>query len=243
MPAGGVEPVPAESPKPTPGPEIQPEAKPPSSDKPDIEPNPTPAATTARTVRTELVISSALPKNESQPAALPDSNSVAKVTRPRNADPPTTAPQSTSKPLFEPIIITIPKSDPAEKPTVEQKPDRRTLEINNNADGRGRVIEGKPVVVVEPAPCQIFVNQENISLVNDGGMLSVLVGVEKGNSLGDVRFVISDPQDISVELDPDVTGLAGRALYTVTSTSQRTGNYRVTFYLPCGKKDITVNVR
>ena len=74
-------------------------------------------------------------------------------------------------------------------------------------------------------------------------MLSVLVGVDRNGTLGDVKYVVSDPEDISVALENDVADVRGRALYVVRSISERTGNFRVTFYLSCGKKDLQVTVR
>jgi hypothetical protein len=54
---------------------------------------------------------------------------------------------------------------------------------------------------------------------------------------------VSDPDDISVKFEPDISGISGRSLYVITSTSERTGDFRLTFYLPCGKKNIAINVR
>ena len=145
---------------------------------------------------------------------------------------------TSEKPLFEPVVITIPKRD-ATKPS-----ERPTLEIDrSNGEGRARLVDGQPVQAIEPAACQIAVSQEKLSLLNSGGTLAVLVGVEKGESLGSLKYVISDPDDISVKLEPDVSGVEGRSLYNISSTSERTGTFRVTFYLPCGKKDVVITVR
>ena len=104
-------------------------------------------------------------------------------------------------------------------------------------------MDGQPVNAVEIPPCQINVSQEKLSLLNNGGTIAVLVGVEKGESLSDLKYVISDPDDISVRFEPDISGIEGRSLYSISSKSERTGTFRVTFYLSCGKKDVAVTVR
>ena len=71
----------------------------------------------------------------------------------------------------------------------------------------------------------------------------MLVGVDRNGTLGDIKYVVSDPADISVSLETDVTGMRGRSLYVVKSISERTGTFRVTFYLSCGKRDLQVTVR
>jgi len=97
--------------------------------------------------------------------------------------------------------------------------------------------------VIEPAACELSVSQEKISLINSGGVISVLLGVEKNSSVADLKYVVSAPDDLSVTVEPDIAGLEGRALYLIKSISDRIGIYRVTFYLPCGKKDVLVTVR
>jgi len=192
-----------------------------------------------RAVKTELVITSTLPAPSQ---SFPSEKAIAKAVKRAPVDSPKPLVSNTSKPLFEPIIITIPKSEVSKEASGDENSGRPTLEIKN-ADGRERLIDGKPVQVDEPPPCQININQERLSLINNGGTLSVLVGVGNGNLLDDLRFVVSDPDDISVDRENDIAGIQGRSLYVIKSTSERTGSFRVTFYLPCGKKDVMITVR
>ena len=74
-------------------------------------------------------------------------------------------------------------------------------------------------------------------------MLSVLVGVDRNGTLSDIKYVVSDPADIAVSLETDVTDMRGRSLYAIRSISERTGTFRVTFYLSCGKRDLQITVR
>jgi hypothetical protein len=109
-------------------------------------------------------------------------------------------------------------------------------------DGRPRVVDGKPIKY-EEAPCAVVASQDSMSLINNGGGLSILVGREGEGDLKDLRGTSSSPDDISVERELDIAGVQGRALFVVRSMSERTGRYHVTFELPCGKKDVVVNVR
>jgi len=113
----------------------------------------------------------------------------------------------TEKPLFEPIIITVPRTETARK-------------------------------------CTINVSQENVSLVNNGGNLGVLVGFE--NDAGDVKEIIAssgNPKDIEIVFEPEIGTASNRAFFIIKSVSSNTGVYTVTFEAPCGKKEITVRVR
>ncbi len=47
---------------------------------------------------------------------------------------------------------------------------------------------------------------------------------------------------LKVRLEP-IEGITGRALYVITSNGSEPGTYSVIFQLPCGKNELTVNVR
>jgi len=91
--------------------------------------------------------------------------------------------------------------------------------------------------------CTIRVSQEKVSLLNGGGIASVLIGVDEVGDLKALRAVSSSPDDIAVELDPDMHAIQGRQLYLIRSLSEKTGMFQVTFQLPCGRKEIAVTVR
>jgi hypothetical protein len=136
--------------------------------------------------------------------------------------------------LFEPIIITIPKRDAVK--TSSASPPKTT-------EGRARVIDGQPIQPVDLPPCTLAVSQEKVSLINNGGSISVLVGAGGGADLTSVRAASSSTNDISVAPDTDVEGIEGRRLFVIKSISENTGVFQVTFQLPCGKKEISVTVR
>lgn len=220
----------------TPQPEIVAKSEPPA-----IEPQPSPISAasdgTAKRVKTELVVTSTIPLTTGPP--VPEKRPEVQTSRKETLDkPPQPKTSASPKPLFEPVVITIPKSDAAS--SSERSGQDQT---KREPDARARLIEGQPVQTDAPAPCEISVNQERLSLLNNGGTLAILIGLEKGQTLADLKYVVSDPEDISVKFEPDVTEVQGRALYIVSSISERTGTFRVTFYLPCGKRDVSVTVR
>lgn len=161
-----------------------------------------------------------------------------------------------ARPLFDPVIITIPKTEikkqnssepPAEPGTEakksEEKPVSKTKSvfIEPAAEGRPRIVDGKEVHMAEVPPCEINVSQDNLSIINNGS-LGVLVGVDGDGDLKDLKAGSSSP-DLSVTLAPDIAGVSGRTLYVVKSLNSTTGTYKVLFEMACGNKEITVTVR
>jgi len=206
----------------------------------------TPEATPIPTPETKAEPTTAAPilTPTPTPAATPDEKIVAETTNKPVPERPQRSTSSSPKPLFEPIIIVIPKFEVPKASTSFQKPEQvADADRSKQPDDRPRLVEGRPVKEDIPPPCQILVTQEKLSLVNDGGLQSLLVGVDRPELLANVKFEISDPDDISVRLETDVGGIEGRSLFVIKSTSERTGTFRVTFYLPCGKKEVTVTVR
>lgn len=149
---------------------------------------------------------------------------------------PSPSPETEKKPdeLFAPIIISVPP------PT---KPNSAKEESISTGAARPRVVEGKEITGSEPPPppCVIGFSQENLSLINDGGSLAVIVTYE--GEAGMLKAVSSSPRDIEVRLEPDIAEVKGRALFVVKSVTAATGVFQITFELPCGKKELIVNVR
>ena len=241
-------------PKPTPEPTAEP--------TPTVTPEPVPAATPVASpspVETKQEGSSspaktdAIPESEPSPepspagtplvASTPSDTSVAKVVispeptptslnaligeRARIANNPSSSPPETKpKAIFEPIVITVPKHD-----------------TSTMAEARVRIVDGQPITSVDVPPCTIRVSQEKVSLLNDGGSASVLVGVDEMGDLAAIRAVSSSPDDVAAELDADVDAIQGRRLFVIRSLTEKTGMFQVVFKLPCGVKEISVTVR
>jgi len=137
-----------------------------------------------------------------------------------------------TKPLFEPIIISIPA------PTI---PSRSMLESSGSE--RVRVIDGEDGKTEAIAPCGLTVSQESISLLNDGGIVGILVTVESPGEAKGLGATSSSPKDIDVKIEPEISGLTDRRFFVIKSISSALGVYTVTFSAPCGKKDVVVTVR
>ena len=86
-------------------------------------------------------------------------------------------------------------------------------------------------------------SHDSISIINEGGSLSVMATINGEGDLKDVTARSSSPEDITVTAEPGVRGSTGRRFYVIRSVSQQTGVFQVTFESGCGKKEVLVRVR
>jgi tetratricopeptide (TPR) repeat protein len=146
------------------------------------------------------------------------------------------------KELFEPIIITIP--NPGNKPDktadAKKQPEPPAKEPDNSGAARSRVV-GEKSDKEEPPKCTLTFSQENVSLLNDGGSIGVLVGIEGEGDIKEVTATSSNPRDVTVVLDAGIGG-PRKAFYVIKSVSVMTGNYTIVFESSCGKREIIVKV-
>ena len=145
------------------------------------------------------------------------------------------------------LVAPVPMAqEEAPKATDEPKPDEEKKNTDEPVSGdeiaRPRIVEGK-AVIGELLPCEIGVSQESVSLINNGGSISMLVSIEQGEDVKLVNGVSSSPTDVEVRLEPELVPISGRSMYVIKSISEKTGMYQVTFKAPCGKKDVIVRVR
>lgn len=91
--------------------------------------------------------------------------------------------------------------------------------------------------------CKISVSQENISLINNGGSIGVLVELSSGDAIEELTAVTSSPQDIRAVPDAEFGNVPGRVFFLIKSISDKKGVYTVTIESACGKKEIQVRVR
>jgi len=159
-----------------------------------------------------------------------------------------------NKPLFEPVIITIPNNNTnKETPKTENKPaETAKTEETNNANEKpanesttsGETRQRRVTPKTEEAnSCTIVSNQENISILNGGGTIVLMVGFAEAGDLKTIKAVSSSPNDVEITLDTEFGEKSGRILYVVKSISTNKGTFTITFESPCGKKEVTVNVR
>ena len=158
---------------------------------------------------------------------------------------------------FDPIVITVPKTEvlrkpakveektnpPSETPAEKVAPDDTTeFVIAQNASKiRPRLVEQEKAAAVQP--CRIITSQENVSILNDGGSLGILVGIENGGDVREVTSASSSPTDIEITFEPEIGTLSGRAFFIVKSVSSNKGSFTAVFEAPCGRKEVSVKVR
>lgn len=236
-------------------PETKPEATPEIKTEPSPEAKPTPEAKTETTpeIKTEpSPEGSTPPKNEETKTTLgakPETTPEIKVepapapSPQQDAPPHETNKDKSRKDLFDPVIITIPgpgagkPADNPAKPTAdsEKQPEPAAKKPEEAGAERPRVVAEK-----ETPKCAITFSQENVSLLNNGGGIGILVGIEGEGDIKELKAVSSSPADVEVLLDPEIGGR--RAFYLIKSISTKTGMYTITFETSCGKKEIGVKV-
>lgn len=160
-------------------------------------------------------------------------------------DPVKSGLEPKTRELFDPVIISV-QRDPTQKATaVKETPVGGNALEKTVPDATGatrrRVIEGKDIQ--SDQKCSIEVSQENISLLNGGGSLGVLVTIAGDGDTRDVTATSNSPRDIEVKAEVEIDGIADRRFYVVKSVSPKVGNYLVNFESPCGKREISVRVR
>ncbi|MEP7075207.1 MAG: hypothetical protein ABI878_05295 [Acidobacteriota bacterium] len=239
-----VETPPTPTPETSPSPLIQPTATPTAV----VNPTPSPEASSSRTPETAADVSTTpTPSPTSAEASSPKGQQVNKPD-----DSVVAASDSKTKPLFEPVIITVPrpkvKKDPADNVVKSENPltDEATRnEGNPSPDGekRARIVAGKEVSAVVTPTCTISVSQETLSILNNGGSLGVLVQMEGEDSLKALTASSDSPADVEIRLEPEIAGVKGQAFYVIRSATTKTGDFKVRFVAPCGSKEISVNVR
>jgi len=149
--------------------------------------------------------------------------------------PKPTATVATTKDLFPPVVITI-ASNEAGKSTPQGE---KTLEPTPTTTG---TLTPTPQSTPEIKPCTLTVNNESPILKNSQGIVAVIVKSEENEELADLRAITIDPQDLSIRREV-IEGLTTQALFVVRSISDRMREYKVTFEMPCGKKEITITVQ
>ena len=233
---------------------------------PTPEPSPTPVEAETRATPTPEISPISVDTRTPVVSPSPESSPQPEITKtpepspelssaPADASVAKNSPARTNKPLFEPVIISIPKPS-AERTKAADEPKPLLANDSENEEkaepvvdtqassdpARPRIVEGK-AITGELLPCEIGVSQESVSLINNGGSISMLVSIEQGEDIGLVTGESNSPSDIEVRSEPDITGISSRAMFVIKSISDRPGLYQVSFKAPCGKKGVTVRVR
>jgi hypothetical protein len=89
----------------------------------------------------------------------------------------------------------------------------------------------------------VTTSDERLTLMKNGGSLGLLVGVGSPGSLNEVTATPNSPEDIQVTREAPIAGLEDRAVFSIKAVGSKPGIYNVVFEVPCGRHQITVNVR
>lgn len=168
-----------------------------------------------------------------------------------------------NKELFPSTIITVPPADVVRKPVTakdnekpasaeipttenvkidESKPAETKPEVSNpdqsGVNARPRIVPGAPI----GPSCALTLSNDTISLENNEGKFDVIVRAEDERDISALTATSSSPSDVYVRVEP-TAGMTGRAHYVIRSISKNRGIFQVTFALPCGFKNLVVNVR
>jgi tetratricopeptide (TPR) repeat protein len=165
------------------------------------------------------------------------------------------------KSIFEPIIISVPKIEQAAKAAETTTPIEKTAdnEVSPAAAKTDKIFQNKPaesietrprVIVTEnalPPQCKMnvgIIGRGTISILNNGGNLSILVSLEGDGDVKEIKATSSSPADVEiVPLPPAVGDTRPEIFFIVKSISKKTGMFTVIFESACGKREIPVRVR
>lgn len=233
--------------------------------KPDESPTPSPSPTatpepTATPAETPVPTPAVEVKPAEEPSPTPSESPTATPTQ-EVAKP---SPEATTKELFPPVIISIPKPaaspvkagdpeaatktpeptlTPTPSPTPATEKPEATPETTTPLETT--VSESRPRVVRTPEPvkpCTLTVSEETVTLQSGGGDLAVIVGrTDDAEDLEGLTATSTDPTVVSVRREP-IAGVKARALF-VLRPGTRAGVFQVKFEMPCGKKDVVVRIR
>ncbi len=135
---------------------------------------------------------------------------------------PVPTPTPKPKPLFSPNVIVVGQKKPNETPNAT--PD----------DSRPRVIKGN---------CSLIPSQDFVSILSNGGRLGILLTIEGDGKIEEITGTSSSKDDIDITADSEMVKTSNRIFYVIKSISEKTGEFKVVFESPCGKKEIAVRVR
>jgi Tfp pilus assembly protein PilF len=199
-----------------PSPEPSPESASISTPTPEPTPNVTPSPTAATTPEaTPSPTPSTTP--DATPSPTPDATP---STTPLAAASPT--PEATSTPTPEASPTPTPEATPASATASEQKTETHS-----------------------GGACAVGASEESLTIQANGGSATVALTFENYSGASPPRVRPSTPNwaDISILAEPLKPDDGGRVRFTIISVSGKTGAFVVTFATPCGKREVTVNVR
>jgi hypothetical protein len=93
--------------------------------------------------------------------------------------------------------------------------------------------------------CALVESEESVTIQANGGSATIALTLENyaGATPPRINPSTSNWADIMIIAEPRKPEDGERLRFTIISVSGKKGNFVVTFASPCGKRDVTVNVR
>jgi tetratricopeptide (TPR) repeat protein len=214
--------TPTPSPSPAPSP----------SESPSSSPSPTPSPTETATKSDET--------KAQTPASLKPEPDKAEPTTP--APQPTSTPQSTPTPAPTESVTSGPLQPTQGAPTSLQS----TPEPESKPEPKAAP---KPEQQTAQSPsggvCALTISDTSVEIKSNGGSATVTLRLENYAGKGAPRVSPSTDNwaDILILAEPHAPTDGDALRFTISSVSNKSGTYTVTFNTPCGKQDVKVNVK
>jgi tetratricopeptide (TPR) repeat protein len=166
-------------------------------------------------------------------------------------EPATTPPSTEATPAPVTPVETQPTTTPTPTPSPEQT---TTTPAPASETSTPAVVTPTPEPTPEKRPatrsrgsasCALTLDRDSVSIDRNGGSATFAVSVNdfKGTTAPRINTTTPNWADIIVLAEPHAAADGDTFKFTITSVSQKTGTFTVTFSSPCGKQQATVNVK
>ncbi|HST51165.1 MAG TPA: tetratricopeptide repeat protein [Pyrinomonadaceae bacterium] len=198
-------------------------------------PEPTPAPQPATVTTTDSTTAPALtPTPSPEPSPTPSTA-------------PTDAPKtSTEQPATTPTPSTTPTPDTTPAPTPEASPTPQAMQTPQTPAGEPapQPASERKSARAESGVCTLVLSDETLSIRPNGGRATITISLENySGSAPRVNPSTDNWADIYILAEPHVASDGNSLRFTVSSNSTKTGTFNLTFDSPCGKRNVTVNVK
>jgi hypothetical protein len=137
-----------------------------------------------------------------------------------------------------------PEATPSPTPTTEA-----ATAATTTARGATPSPQASPEQRPEPSragsACALTVSDPSVEIKSNGGSATVTLKLENYTGKGAPRINPSTENwaDIIILAEPHAPTDGDAMRFTISSVSSKAGSFNVTFSTPCGKQDVTVNVK